>query len=168
MPSVELFHAARGEFPLWARITLSSAFALWGTHQLWSAGRCLIHALDSALWPCVRGRIVASEIVSAPSGDGHVRPRIEYCYTVQGNSLSGECIAFGLERQLYGSSSFAWHYLKLYPPGSTVYVYYDPARPDVSVLEPGLSLRAFYPLLFGLLLIGGAAMMAFAPFQLAE
>jgi len=165
MASVEFFHASPGEFPVWVRVTLTTAFAIWGIHQLWSAAHCLIRSLDSAIWPCVRGKVVTSEIASAPSGDGHVRPRIEYVYTVQGSEMRADCIAFGLERQLYGSSSFAWHYLQRYPPGSTVYVFYDPQRPDVSVLEPGMSLRAFYPLLFGLLLVGGALMMAFAPFK---
>lgn len=111
--------------------------------------RTVFQARESGNWPSVPGIIRSSTVTSQSSSDGTTyKPEVTYSYTVDGTEYQGDLIAYGLK----GSSSdrsFAQYYDKKYPEGATVPVAYDPARPQTSVLEPGVSKRAFITVAFG-------------------
>ena len=76
-------------------------------------------------------------------------PLVRYKYSVSNRAFTGERICFGLDG-MFAGYKFAQRYTQRYPVGSPVAVYYDPEQPSQSVLEPGITKRAFIPMAFGL------------------
>ncbi len=129
--------------------------------------RSLIHARASSTWPHVPGEIKHSEINQSSDSDGtSYSPLVRYSYSVSGQSFTGERICFGLAKMSAGYQ-FAQAYIERYRVGSAVLVYYDPTQPSSSVLEPGISKRAFMPIAFGLgfAIFGGWFALLFWLFQ---
>ena len=120
--------------------------------------RIVVRARKSTAWPAVSGQVTHSEITRSGSGEGgpSYSALIRYSYTVGGQSLTSERIAFGLSNMSAGHG-FAKAYTNRYPVGTSVDVHYDPAVPSEAVLEPGVSKRAFIPLAFagGFLIFAG-------------
>ncbi|HEY5706791.1 MAG TPA: DUF3592 domain-containing protein [Terrimicrobiaceae bacterium] len=110
------------------------------------AARGVIQARASSAWPQVSGEITHSEITDS---DSSYSPLVRYKYSVSDRSFAGERICFGLDR-MFAGYKFAQRYTQRYPVGSPVAVYYDPDQPSQSVLEPGITKRAFIPMAFGL------------------
>jgi len=104
-------------------------------------------AQASLQWPSSRGRVISSVLNRRQDSDGNQseEAHIVYEYMVGGTSLQGNRIAFG------GSGAGgARKSAKRYPAGTTVDVYYDPAKPASAVLE-----RSPGGATFVLLLVGG-------------
>lgn len=109
---------------------LCIAFVLAGAglfiHGLLEFGR----ARRSPAWPTVKGTVVWS----VHSGGGL---NLMYRYEVDGQTFEGYNVGFG-EREIV----FCGHYWRRlqheYPKGKLVDVFYDPAAPELSVLEPGI------------------------------
>ena len=108
--------------------------------------RGVIQARASSAWPQVSGEITHSEITDS---DSSYSPLVRYKYSVSDRAFAGERICFGLDR-MFAGYKFAQRYTQRYPVGSPVAVYYDPDQPSQSVLEPGITKRAFIPMAFGL------------------
>ena len=106
----------------------------------------VIHAHVSSGWPHVSGEITRAKI---DEGDDSYSPLVCYSYSVGGQLFTGNRIAFGLTG-MSASYHFAHFYVQRYRVGLPVTVYYDPKQPSTSVLEPGVSKRAFIPMAFGL------------------
>lgn len=122
--------------------------------------RTVFQARESGGWPSVPGVIRSSTVKSESGSDGTTyRPEVVYTYTVDGTEYTGSLIAYGLKGSS-SSRSFAQHYDSKYPEGSAVPVAYDPARPQTSVLEPGVSKRAFILVAFGAVFAINALMFA--------
>ena len=111
--------------------------------------RSVVHARRSAVWPHTSGEITHSEVRSSGSDGDSYSPLVRYSYVVGAKSFTGERICFGLAGMSAGLR-FAQTYVHRYRVGSSVAVYYDQAQPSSSVLEPGVSKRAFIPMAFGL------------------
>jgi hypothetical protein len=118
----------------------------WG----WSV---LSNAKASVSWPSVGGRVISSSVERHTSSGSRgssttYGAEVQYDYTVDGTKYSADRVSFGD----YSSSSpgHARGIVNRYPAGSEVSVHYDPARPDVAVLEPGTSWGAYMPLGIGL------------------
>lgn len=79
--------------------------------------------LESLRWPYVEGEVEQADNTGT-----------RYRYEVHGKALWGNRVSF---RETDGEPG------KRYPVGSKAKVYYDPARPDRSVLEPGAGLSAY-------------------------
>ncbi len=127
-----------------------AAFFLIGATIAGFGVRTVLQAQESGSWPSAQGIILSSTVASQRGSKGGTtyKPEVTYSYTVDGTEYQGDLIAYGMK----GSSSdrsFAQHYDKKYPEGSTVPVAYDPAKPQTSVLEPGVSKRAFITVAFG-------------------
>lgn len=126
-----------------------SVFFLIGATIAGFGVRTVFQARESGSWPSVQGIILSSKVTSQSDSDGTTyKPEVTYSYTVDGAKFTGNLIAYGLK----GSSSsrgFAQYYDSKYPEGSAVPVAYDPASPQTSVLEPGVSKRAFILVAFG-------------------
>lgn len=121
--------------------------------------RTVLQARESAAWPSAQGIIRTSTVTSQRGSKGGTtyKPEVTYTYTVDGAEYTGNLIAYGLKGSS-ASRSFAQHYDSKYPEGSAIPVAYDPARPQTSVLEPGVSKRAFIMVAFGAIFAVNALM----------
>jgi hypothetical protein len=93
----------------------------------------LLQAISSAKWPKAPGRILTSQIVSGR----FYHPAITYVYTVGNTSYTGNTYRWG--DTYYWKRQTAEPAVQTYAPGSTVFVSFDPSRPERSVLEPGVT-----------------------------
>ena len=95
------------------------------------------------------GLITESKVESWEDSDGDrsYAPSVTYQYKVNRIRYNGDRISFG--DHAGGSSSLAKSLVHRYRAGREVHVYYDPDRPDRSVLEPGQTLGTLLPLAFG-------------------
>jgi hypothetical protein len=114
-------------------------------------------AVASARWPTTAG-IIQSSAVKAASAGGRggttYVPTVAYTYEVDGSRLVGTRIwhmEFGF------LSADAREIAETLAPGSNVTVHFNPKRPNVSLLRPGLTrysvgwiLVSFFALLLGL------------------
>jgi hypothetical protein len=92
-------------------------------------------AKASLTWPSAQGRITSSQVAEHSDedyGDSY-RPKVEYEYGVAGRTYSGKRIAFGPTGSL--SEARVRATAESYKVGTTVEVFYNPARPDDATLE---------------------------------
>ncbi len=107
----------------------------------------LRRAAASADWPTTQGVIVSSEVERVRRNDPDrgwtttFHARISYGYSVGGEPYTGDRVGIGD----YGSNTNhrARSVVRRYPVGSHVTVYYDPDRPRIALLEPGVRPMAF-------------------------
>ena len=106
--------------------------SIWG----WNI---LQNARASASWPTADGIVTRSEVTfstDAEGGDSY-QPKVTYKYEANNLSYENDTIKFG--ENSYGSNRKADEIAGNYPVGKNVTVYYDPERPERSVLEPGVT-----------------------------
>lgn len=109
----------------------------------------LLRASSSAKWSKTPGRILTSQMVQPRS---RYHPSITYAYAVGNTPYTGNTYRFG--DTFYWKRQTAEAAVQTYAPGSTVFVSFDPSRPERSVLEPGFTPDAvsriewFLPLFF--------------------
>jgi|SRR3954447_6492053 Protein of unknown function (DUF3592) len=119
---------------------------LFGTVTAWLDCR---KGIRSSSWPAVPGKIIHSHTKKVKVGGSSVgqsnapklttyRPQIIYSYEVSGVRLAGRRIQFASEPHTRMRSKVE-DSVSEYPAGSTVTVYYDPAKPAESVLKPGVN-----------------------------
>ena len=135
--------------------------SVWG-------GRTLQNAKASSSWPKVQGQVVESDVERERSRSGTGRNRrtkttykanVFYDYSVNGTKYSSHKVSFGE----YSSSSpgHARRIVNRYPKGKTVEVHYNPEKPQVAVLEPGVSWSSYMPLGIGVVFaIAGGVVVA--------
>lgn len=97
-------------------------------------------AKQSSSWPTTEGEIAHSAVLfqtdtSNTGSASTYKADIVYRYKVHGRSYSSSKIAF-LDLAT-SSTNRAQNLVDRYPDNSTVQVYYNPANPAESVLEPG-------------------------------
>lgn len=104
----------------------------------------IVQAHESRNWLSTDGSITFSDIErrSGSKGGSSYAPSVRYQYTIQGKQYEGSMVAIGLKHVSAGRS-FAERIIKKYPQGKSLQVFYNPADPSESVLEPGLSKRSF-------------------------
>lgn len=117
------------------------ALAAWG----WTV---LQNARASAEWPTAVGVITGAELDHSSDEDGDSwQPRVSYRYLAEDVQRTGVTIKFG--ENSYDSRRTAEEILARYPVGRPVAVYYDPADPETSVLEPGVTAGSYILLAVG-------------------
>ncbi len=139
-------------------------FILIGACTLFFGVRGLYRASESTTWPVVDGTIQNSavEYHSGSEGGGTYHAEVLYQFTIDGQTRSGNKVAFGD----YGSSnpSHAQNIVNRYPKGKQVSVRYRPGDPETCILEPGLQGQAWFMPGFGLVfLVVGSWMAIFMP-----
>ena len=102
-------------------------------------------AKQAATWPVVGGKIVKSEVEEYQErdedSDGHTRwrtayrPAVEYAYAVNGRTLRGNQISYGMT--VSAGKGYAEKVAAKFPLGGDVDVHYDPANPSNSALTAG-------------------------------
>lgn len=93
----------------------------------------------AAQWPSVEGEIRWTEIKlihdsDSDSGDRY-QPRVHYRYRAMGGIHDGDRLRVGARTE-FGEEIAAKLAIQPYRAGERVRVYYDPDRPERSVLEP--------------------------------
>lgn len=95
----------------------------------------------AASWASSEGQIVTSQVTDSleQDSDGDMqrvfRPQVVYRFQAGDQPMTGDRIDFGSHS--YNSPAKAQAICDKYPAGSTVTVYYDPAKPKHSVLDRG-------------------------------
>lgn len=93
-------------------------------------------ARRSQAWPVTEGTVLRSEVVvERVQADDDFHAEVTYRYRLNGREYQGDRIGFGFE--LSDRLDSAEAIVARYPAGSSILVYYDPADPSQSVLEPG-------------------------------
>jgi hypothetical protein len=112
----------------------------------------------SASWPAIPGKIISSDIIedteTRRDDDGRetesttYRPDIRFAYSIGGADYATDTWKLG---GIVGSGSpkYAQGVIGRFPAGQAVTVYYNPASPDVAVLDPANRDGAWMPLIFG-------------------
>lgn len=114
-------------------------FLLVGLGLTYWGWNILQNARASALWPTADGVVTRSEVTRStdPDNGDSYSPEVTYTYTVNNVSQTDKTIKFG--ENSYSSRRKADEVVGNYPVGKNVTVYYDPEKPERSVLEPGVS-----------------------------
>ena len=99
--------------------------AAWG---LW----IIVRGRKTLQWPSVEGVILESAIAS---DNDDLLPHILFRYSI-GQVSYKQTMQF--PGDVTPTQEFAASYVRKYPEGSRVQVYYDPANPELATLEPGL------------------------------
>jgi len=145
--------------PLLVAFGVSAIFALVGVGLLawWVIARR--RAAASQAWPAAPGQITSAMVHSFQRRDNegdvttYYEPRVEYAYTIAGETHTGKRIAFGAPAS--ANRKRAEQAISHYAPGTAVEVYYNPARPADAVLERSVS-NMLGALLAGIGLLGGS------------
>jgi len=120
------------------------AITAWG----W---RILRQAQQKKQWPTTEGTITESEPVSKHDD---LLPHIVFSYQVAGHHYQQ---TFQFPDDTNPLPEFSRAYVKKYPVGQTVLVYYDPGQPQTATLEPATQ-GDWMVLAIGILMaFGGAA-----------
>lgn len=124
-------------------ITLS-LFTLTGLAATIYGWRIIMRAKQTRRWPSVEGVIEESKPTSE---ENDLLPYVEFSYTVNGRSRRR---AQPFPKDLVPGQEFRDTFVKKYPRGARVPVYYDPAAPDHATLEPGFISGDWMVFAFGL------------------
>ncbi|MCK9614100.1 MAG: DUF3592 domain-containing protein [Candidatus Omnitrophica bacterium] len=118
----------------------------------------IIMGLRSKSWPLTTGKIVSSEVrkqVSRARGNrpnpASYQPYVLYEYSVGGNRMQSEQLAFGGRMQV--SEKRAQKIIENYPAGKNIPVYYNPQKHTQSVLIAGNVIGVYIMLAFGFVFI---------------
>jgi len=118
-------------------ITLTAGVAVTGAAMVAQQLPPLLRAIASRRWARAEGRILSSRVVGIEEGLSDVKsaaPVVRYEYRAAGAWRRGDVVrwdGFGYRAAIDARLR--------YSTGQRVTVWYDPARPDRAVLEPGAS-----------------------------
>ncbi|WP_455218809.1 DUF3592 domain-containing protein [Kaarinaea lacus] len=101
--------------------------SLWGL-------RVIVVARKTLQWPFVAGIIEESKVSSKSTEGYDLLPYIKYSYSVEQQTFR-QLMKFSGD--VTPTQEFAKSYIDKYPVGTSVQVYYNPADPERSTLEPG-------------------------------
>lgn len=128
-------------------------FLLVGLGLTYWGWNILQDARASESWPTADGVVIRSEVTRSTDAEGSdsYSPEITYAYTVNNEQLANKTIKFG--ENSYSNRRKAEEIANSYPVGRNVTVYYDPEKPDKSVLEPGVSAGSYIVIGIGVFFI---------------
>lgn len=156
-------HAIAGKMIMMSNGLPMAALFLPSAALLVAVGAIVIYFVQrrnfkaSASWPAIPGKIVSSKIIEDTErerdDDGRervsttYRPDIRFAYRVGDNDYATDTWKLG---GIVGSGSpkYAQGVVGRFPAGQSVTVYYNPASPDVAVLDPANRDGAAMPLIF--------------------
>jgi hypothetical protein len=97
-------------------------------------------ATASQRWPSTTGRILTAQVTSHRSLNSSgtyttiYKPQMQYEYTAEGQRYQSSQLSYSMVDGM-SAESWAEGIVDRYQPGSSVEVYYNPAKPDDAVLE---------------------------------
>lgn len=144
------FGFSDGSFVRYVPLIVAVGTAIAGLIVLALGLRTFRRAQGSATWPAVEGTVTVSQLDSTQ--DGALRPNIQYAYVVNGQTFTGDRLKAG-RKNLAAMGNAAQAATERYPKDSRVRVFFDPADPSQSALEPGVDPTAYVVPGIGLLLL---------------
>jgi len=111
--------------------------------------------IDSSGYKNTDGIVVSSDLVGKGIKSGGLHFSITYSYEIDGRTYFSDRVHFGATAS---DSDYAKNYVRKYPMGKKVHVYYDPTNPSLSVLEPEVK---WYGLLWYVVVLGALAIFLF-------
>jgi hypothetical protein len=119
--------------------------------------------LAARRWPTAAGEIIGVTVRERTDLEAAQQFEAVVVYRYRGDGLPyrGEGARYGSGVLGATADWVAAKVSKRYPPGAAVRVYYDPKRPEVSVLEPGVSVITLLTLAVGLTFAAGGAAALF-------
>jgi len=131
--------------PLWMGLGCGGFFVLVflvvGILLIVGNVRAKKRAGESQTWPSTTGRILLSEVRTSQTrdDDGNLQapsfyPYVEYDYILNGLSYKSHKLSFG-SHEMFNNQASAVAKLAAYPVGADVTLFYNPQKPDDSVLE---------------------------------
>lgn len=129
-----------------------------------------------AYWPVATGTIVVSEVTVATQrliqSTGPTKiygTDIRYEYEADGRSFTGDTVTLGGTAETSASEGSSEALVARYPLGAKVDVYYDPADPSTSMLEPASRSGIFNMMMVALgFVVVGSLLFAAGYFQLGH
>ncbi len=119
-------------------------------------------AKESEHWPTASGEIKLSEVERRVDNDGKrsvkYYPNVVYDYTVSGRTYTSNCVS----SINFGTTSPKGHALETtrkYRVGRKVKVYYNPDDNSSAVLQPGVTLVNYMPMLVGVVMMVAGAVI---------
>lgn len=98
--------------------------------------------LNTENWFKTEGIVIESKVIIGSARYSSVRsPRIIYNYEIKDKKYRGKRVSYA--NVWTNVSNDVFEFIKLYPAGSRVDVYYNPFKPSQSVLVPGSHWRVF-------------------------
>jgi len=155
-------------------ILLAILFPVAGLLVLYFGVDALMKGYESRQWPSVQGQISKSYIDRqlknrSDTMGSSIRyvARIGYTYRIDGKIYYCNTIGFGKNEYSSQKRSKTKKYLKRYPMGKPVMVYYNPADPHSAVLKAGITGGALLILIIGFffVLAGVAGFIAYRNHQ---
>lgn len=126
----------------------------------WAGGVVTI-AQASKSWPSARATIKQSEIRSNRRANGLPGHRYRVIYEFEVARKSFESNLVGAGEFPYLTKSLASGRIANYPVGKQVTARYNPAEPDIAVLEPGWRWECAYAVLIELLMVATSLTLLF-------
>ena len=132
------------------------AFGVVGTVLIVLYVRNKKKAKASETWPSTEGKIVSHHVRVDYSQDDESNrvdyvPEVHFEYQVEGQSFAGKRISFGSE-QSFNKRQKAEMFLEQYPVGQVVTVFFNPEKPQESVLQQTMR-KMTVQLVVGILLV---------------
>jgi hypothetical protein len=144
-------------------ITFCAAFSLIGWLMIVQGAEQIRLTRAVLQWPTAEGVIEASEAYPVEGSQGaRWRPHVTYSYTVGGQVVTATRVALG-KAALEADQAAAEHYLRLYPRGSAVQVFFNPRQLTESVIDARTPRTVYVNLVFGavLALVGPLLLVLF-------
>jgi hypothetical protein len=112
-------------------------FMVIGVVAIGCSAWTMLRSIQCAHWPTAEAVIQSADMArhSADKGGDTYSANLSYEYQVAGVRYQGTRLAFGA---MTASPEYAQGILQRYPVGKKVPVHYDPANPELAVLETGL------------------------------
>jgi hypothetical protein len=118
---------------------------------LMSLGLYRIYAgIVASSWPIIEGRVLFSKTSSGNSAGNH-QTEIRYEYVLRGRRYGGAASLLARHDQSFALS-------KAHPEGQAIEVHYDPANPERSVIETGITWHHFMLPLYAVVVLLLAAL----------
>ncbi len=98
-------------------------------------------AVDSKNWPVVQGTVISSNVIRPSGKSTKYVAEVTYTYTVNQKEFTGKKLKATAAR---GTSEWAKAKVEEYPVNAFVTVHYNPDKPELAVIEPGLQSDNFW------------------------
>lgn len=139
----------------------ANLFIAVGFLFLFFGGRSFYRGVASSYWPIAEGRVLSSQVKSAPGKSGGLvySAEVNYAYAVNGESFTSQRIRFGNIHT--GNPVLPTQLVEKYPEGGEVTVHYSVSDPLMAVLEPGIQSASLIVVGIGVLFasVGVAAIL---------
>jgi hypothetical protein len=107
-------------------------------------------AIASKNWPTTLGTVVSSEVVRPSGKNTKYEAKVVFTYSVDGKEYTSKKLKATAAR---GTSDWSRSMVSEFPAGTVVKVHYNPKKPNIALILPGLQKDNFWMTLLPLMVI---------------